>query len=123
MNSAEFSPVSPSRNQFFQNPCIKVINVDLSADIDGVLNDYFDMKPPFSSKKQSEFPDAIVLSSLENWCKSWRKLYIVSGDPDFENFCSNSKNLIHINSLPDFITKALVSKEFQEKLYKFFENN
>lgn len=99
------------------------IEIETSVDTDKLLDDYFSQTPPFGTKKQSEFPDAIVLSSLEKWCGSYRKVYVVSGDSDFENYCENSSNLIYIKGLKPFIDKALVSSEFSKKLFDFLEEN
>lgn len=57
-------------------------NLDLKA----IVEAYFRKKPPFSQKKKSEFPDAIVLKSLETWCKENNEATtkIVVNHPDYD---------------------------------------
>lgn len=51
------------------------------------MDAYFLKKPPFSQKKKSEFPDAFVLKSLEQWCKTNKKCCIIlSNDNDMLNY-------------------------------------
>lgn len=47
--------------------------------------DYFSSKPPFNIKdKKSEFPDAIVIKSIEGWCKeNNQKCHFFSADKNF----------------------------------------
>ena len=46
----------------------KAINVKTVATIGEVFSDYFARRPPFSEKKKTEFPDAVVIASLRAWC-------------------------------------------------------
>ncbi len=56
-----------------------------------ILDDYFAENPPFKmGGKKSEFPDAIILNSLETWCEvNGIKVYVVSDDPDWNSFSSD----------------------------------
>jgi hypothetical protein len=61
-----------------------ILNVG-SASTDEVFNKYFERRPPFSEKKKSEFPDAFVLQTLEEWCRrEGAKIYVISDDPDLQ---------------------------------------
>ncbi len=56
-----------------------------------IIGDYFSQNPPFTEgKKKYEFPDALVLNSLESWCeKKKQKIYVVSDDKDFLSYKSD----------------------------------
>jgi hypothetical protein len=99
---------------------IKAREVPLHADLDGLFNSYFAQTPPFSDGKKSEFPDAIVLSSLRKWCSdSGKKIYAVSGDPDFKTACGEGGPLLHAERLSDIISMATVTKQVHDDLLKF----
>jgi hypothetical protein len=67
----------------------KSVNVPLVSDVKGVLEDYFAKRPPFSTKKKSEFTDAISIASIRSWCRQHNStVYIVSDDPDLWECCS-----------------------------------
>ena len=53
-----------------------------------IIDDYFNENAPFKNGiKKNEFPDAIVLNSLESWCKANKtKVYVVSQDEDLNSF-------------------------------------
>ena len=57
-------------------------------DLAAVLDDYFGGRPPFGSgAKKSEFPDALVVSSLLTWASAIKmKVYLVSTDKDLGQF-------------------------------------
>ena len=100
------------------------INVPLSADITTLLGDYFARRPPFSTKKKSEFPDAVTVASLLAWCaKGHATAYVVSGDPDLKACCSLSGPLFYADSVADIISQATVSKELHEALEKALNEN
>ena len=65
--------------------------VPLISDVKGVLADYFARRPPFSTKKKNEFPDAISIASVRAWCeKNKSSTYIVSEDADLKACCSEA---------------------------------
>jgi hypothetical protein len=93
------------------------INVPLISDIGGLLDDYFGRRPPFSSKKKSEFPDAISIASVRIWCEQKHvAAYVVSEDPDLRACCSDSGPLFHANSIEELISQATVSRELHGAL-------
>ena len=102
-----------------------VERIALTKDLDfvGIVEDYKALKPPFSAKKNKEFPDAIVLKQLEDWCKAHNdKCIILSSDTDLKNY--NSEWLDY-KELPDFVEslgdyEKLIS---QEKLRSVFESS
>lgn len=83
-------------------------NLDLKA----IVEAYFRKKPPFSQKKKSEFPDAIVLKSLETWCKeNNEKCIVLSNDNDMQTY--SSEYLRHIKT--DDYLKSLTKRIQEEK--------
>lgn len=102
-----------------------VERIALTKDLDfiGIVEDYKTLRSPFSAKKNREFPDAIVLKQLENWCKTHNdKCIILSSDGDLKNY--NSEWLDY-KELPDFVEslwdyEKLIS---QEKLKSVFESS
>lgn len=72
------------------------------AEIDEIVDRYFDGKPPFSTpKKKDEFPDAIALSSLQKWAtENDTTVLIVTTDSDWLSYCVESHNLVAIGDLP-----------------------
>jgi hypothetical protein len=94
------------------------------SDVAPILDDYFDRKPPFSKKKKSEFPDAIVAASLTAWAqKVSARIYIVSNDPDMKACCENNAAFIHSESISEIISKATVSKAAYDALVKAIEES
>jgi hypothetical protein len=69
-----------------------------------LLSQYFKGEAPFSTKKKSEFPDAISLLSLKSWAAEKEDgVYVVSGDGDVENWCKSESGFHYLKSLNDFI--------------------
>lgn len=94
--------------------------VPLHANLDELFEGYFAQSPPFSGGKKSEFPDAVVLSSLRKWCsESGKKLYAVSGDPDFKIACGEGGPLLQVDRLADVISMATVTKQVHDDLLRF----
>ncbi|OLP66322.1 hypothetical protein BACPU_06240 [Bacillus pumilus] len=97
-----------------------------------IFESYFNGRPPFSSKKKNEFPDAYALYSLLELSENKDEiLYVVSGDKDLKDFCDDKQNLYYIESLEavlDFINQQdevkyqLAQKLFDEQIDTFFES-
>ena len=99
-------------------------DVPLNANLDGLIDDYFTQRPPFSAKKKSEFPDAIVVASLREFSsKVKEKIYVISGDPDLKECCIEGGSLIHAESLGDVISKATVTQSLHDSLLQFLTNS
>lgn len=66
-----------------------------------ILDAYFQGRPPFGNpKKKHEFPDAVILCSVEDWCEQEDlRCYVVSRDGDMKATADTSDHLIHIESL------------------------
>ena len=93
------------------------VTVPLVADIKEVLADYFGRRAPFSTKKKAEFPDAISIATIRQWCKQHGSTaYVVSDDPDLKACCSDDGPLFHVESIVEIISRATVSHELREAL-------
>ena len=90
---------------------VRRIPLQENLDLNAIVDAYFRKEPPFSQKKKSEFPDAIVLKSLEMWCKeNNEKCIVLSNDNDMQTY--SSEYLHHINT--DDYLKSL-TKRIQEE--------
>ncbi|WP_334037567.1 PIN domain-containing protein [Burkholderia gladioli] len=95
--AAALGGVSPAEiahrevDQFLIATGAEVITAD-HAELDRVLDLYFDGKPPFGTgNKRHEFPDAIALLGIDAWCKAANSgIIVVSTDADWLRFCENS---------------------------------
>jgi hypothetical protein len=96
------------------------------CDVDSIFNNYFDKKPPFGEgKRKDEFPDAFVLSAIENWCKSNNeKIYIMSRDKAWHNCAEDSIYLIAIETIEELLD--LISFKYEslaDRAAKLLEDN
>lgn len=100
-----------------------VLIIDVSqVSINLILDKYFSKSPPFSEKKKHEFPDAIVLSALENWASANKEMiYLVSKDGDMVNSCLTSSNLVSINSIVKLLEKITIADGTNESTKFFYE--
>jgi hypothetical protein len=96
------------------------------ADVEKVFEIYFKREAPFGEgKKKSEFPDAFVLSALNEWCESeGEKAYVVSSDPDMKEAVVSSPCLIHLHTLEEFIARiTLYYEELAPLALRLIEEN
>lgn len=103
---------------------VRAIEVPLTGDLNELFYDYFERNPPFSEKKKTEFPDAIVIGSLKNFAsKIEKKVYVVSGDNDLRACCVEESNLIHAQSINGIISRATVTQKLHGDLLNFAANS
>lgn len=91
-----------------------------------VFDKYFAKKPPFGlGKKKSEFPDAFVLSALEQWCKkAQQRIYVISQDPDITSACSDSDKLIHLSTLQVLLELVIAhDQNLAQLVHERFQRN
>jgi hypothetical protein len=94
-------------------------DVPIQVSLEAVLDDYFNVVPPFSKRKgkEKEFPDAFVGASLVAWlCRHGERAYVVSADGDFLEFCDRHHSLIYAKSISEVISRANVSEETRAAL-------
>ena len=103
----------------------RIERLALSKDLDflGIVDDYKALRPPFSKKKNKEFPDAIVLRQLEEWCKEHNdKCIILSTDTDLKDYESE---WLEYKELSDFVESLEEFEKMisQDKLISVFEKS
>ncbi|NQX38498.1 DUF4935 domain-containing protein [Pedobacter steynii] len=88
-----------------------------TADLTDIVTKYFEQSKPFGQgKKKHEFPDAIVLSSIEHWCKtSNQKIYMISGDNDM--FETRSSTILTVKSLKDILSLINSQNDTDKRKY------
>lgn len=80
-------------------------NVDCAIDWKVVFQDYFDLRPPFSSKKGEEFADAFNMKMLENFDPQF--LIVVSSDPDYRDWANNRQGTVFYSKISEFTNEYL----------------
>lgn len=70
-------------------------------DLDTIISDYFDIKPPFENndRKRKEFPDAFIANQIRERFEISDVVAIISKDKGFCGACGNSKNHIFFETL------------------------
>lgn len=84
----------------------RVLQIDYSGvEVEKIVNSYFKKEPPFGNGgKEKEFPDAIIMAALEEFCKkNAQEIYVISTDNDMKKYCETSECLIHVSGLRTFI--------------------
>lgn len=108
----------------------KILERYENFDIKRLIDDYFGNVFPFENKndKKNEFPDAIILHSLENYSKHKKeqkidnyKILIISEDKGWEKFAQNSKFLDHTNDLST-VYNAIFSFETSRKILQLIKH-
>lgn len=93
--------------------------------VESVLEDYFEMRPPFENSKKSEFPDAFTLAILKKHFEfRKRKCYLITGDVGLKKYQSdvilttlNAKEILEL-VITEFDTEspiALIETQFREQ--------
>lgn len=107
---------------------IQIIGYDYCNDVEGVFKKYFNCEKPFGKKgKQKEFPDAFVLSALEQYAKKnhIENIILLSHDSDMIDYQSDVLIQKGIGEYLDEIVKEIAEtseaeKRDIEKLYAYF---
>lgn len=84
-----------------------VENLPIVGNLEDVVDWYFEVRPPFSDKngKQKEFPDAFIMSVLDQYHKQHHaNIAVISADGDFSQACANRRRFIwHFSDLEKYI--------------------
>ncbi|SFW76353.1 PIN domain-containing protein [Chitinophaga sancti] len=109
----DFAKLSKELDEFIENGNVEMIPYEY-ANLKTIITKYFKEEKPFSAgKKKYEFPDAIVLSALDNWCSEKREeMYVISDDADFKGYLSD--NLIPISDVKTILDK--INKQYDKDL-------
>ena len=84
---------------------IKSINAEILEseliNLDSIINDYFQIKPPFQSgeKKRKEFPDAFIACQIRERFGEEEQVAIISNDSGFNSACKTAPNHFFFESL------------------------
>jgi len=110
----EFDVICKKIDDLVQNTPILLIPTN-GVKIETVFDKYFNNKAPFKEGvKKHEFPDAFILSSIDNWCEQNEdKMMIVSKDGDWLNY--ESEFIIKFKELDDLLNSIAVHKEIATK--------
>jgi hypothetical protein len=108
--------------KFLNNPRIETVPVS-RVNIEEVFDAYFNEQPPFAtSGKKSEFPDAFILSAVNNISRDrGYKLYVVSEDRDVKSYCHAHDNLLSIGRLDELLELILKNNQKLAEPAKFAE--
>lgn len=94
--------------EFIRRTDALVIKVDGLLDVQELIKKYFSGGAPFSKigKKKSEFPDAMILMSLEAYAKEKNiKVLAVSADEDWASYAKDSEWLVVVEELAQGISE------------------
>ena len=83
-----------------------VESLPLVGNLEEVVNWYFAIKPPFASSrgKQKEFPDAFILSALDQYQRQYNaSIAVVTHDGDFDEACQSRQYINHYSELAEYI--------------------
>lgn len=79
-------------------------NLPIVGNLEVVVDWYFEILPPFSKKKPKEFPDAFIISALDQHHKQHRANIAVIGlDNDFRQACASRRYIWYFPNLEKFI--------------------
>ena len=107
----------------------KAILIEEKVDIKQILNDYFEEKPPFGNgDKKSEFPDAIILHSLENReFDDSDTIFILSTDKDWAKFIFGKSKYKFYDDLYKCVIELSSDEDqnmlYDEQLYNWINKN
>lgn len=116
----DFERLTKTFENFINLGNVTTINCE-NIDIKPILTKYFNREKPFGEgKKKYEFPDAIFLSQIEDWCKkNNQRVYLVSADPDILEY--NSNLIIPIKNIGKLL--GIINRQvlMEEKKYEWLE--
>lgn len=124
---SEISKLCERIDKLVEDTPINIIPYD-TVDIKSIFDNYFKEEPPFKEGlKKNEFPDAFVLASIEQWCKSGilRKMVTISSDKDWLSY--KSPYIIPVEGIETVLKYVAESKESMDDRITFtdrlFEKN
>lgn len=109
-----------------------------NVNVDVILNNYFKKILPFENKKPTEFKDAILIESIQEYFEMVREnefveeLYVVSRDKGVRKSFRNDKKILTFDNLNKFINYVMihtehlalaVSKQFSKELFDIYIQN
>lgn len=100
--------------RFIEDINAEIIGAEF-IDIGKVLDDYFEINPPFeqNEKKRKEFPDAFIISQIQNRFGNETDVAIISRDNGLQKAFQNKKQYIIFDSLKKLFDKINQDQELQ----------
>ena len=81
-----------------------VENLPIVGNLEDVVDWYFEIRPPFSEGKLKEFPDAFIISALEQYHKQHHaNIAVISYDSDFCQACASRRYILYFPGLEKYI--------------------
>ena len=92
-------------------------NLPIVGNIEDVVDWYFGVNPPFSEAKKKEFPDAFIISALDQYhIQHHARIAVISKDKDFLEACKTRRYFYYFDGLEEYIERLrseLVGKDKQ----------
>jgi hypothetical protein len=81
-----------------------VENLPIAGNLEDVVDWYFEILPPFSEKKLKEFPDAFIISTLDQYHKQHHaNIAVIGFDGDFSQACASRRYILYFPDLEKYI--------------------
>ena len=81
-----------------------VENLPIAGNLENVVDWYFEICPPFSEKKPKEFPDAFIISALDQYHKQHHaNIAVIGFDGDFSQACASRRYILYFPDLEKYI--------------------
>jgi len=104
-----------SYEAFLEDSEINIIKTS-GCSIGVILDDYFNLRPPFEEKKKHEFPDAISLNAFESWISSANENPIViSHDKGVESWSKTKSGYIFYETIEEAIKHLYDGEEIYQR--------
>lgn len=96
-----------------------VEKLPIVGNLEDVINWYFDTRAPFSEKKKKEFPDAFIISALDQYYNQHHaNIAIISADNDFKKACDARRYFKHFKDLGVYIEAFLPELSGKDRLFE-----
>ena len=94
-----------------------VENLPIVGNLDDVVDWYFEIRPPFSEGKPKEFPDALIISALDQYHKQHHaNIAVISADGDFSKACAMKNYFLHFADLNKYTEAFQPEQSGEERL-------
>ncbi len=99
-------------DNFIENARIMILPVK-SEYLNVVLDRYFQRLPPFGvGKNKAEFPDALAIETLREWCRvEKRRIAVITRDEGVKAACTENGPLDHFEELPKYLDTVASENE------------
>ena len=105
-------------DKFIEQNNIKVLDCEKYLKISDINKWYFNKEKPFEISKPKEFPDAMIISAIENFLKenNYTNVYIVTEDKGFIESISTKIDCIIINKLETILREFFDFSTYEYRL-------